>query len=87
MSHTWCVHKKNNGTIIACGFTDFVAGAGEVIAEYDDVQNDVIATFNSQKAAVQESLDTQIAAFDAKVADESITHLELVQLLKLKKYI
>lgn len=83
----WNVIKDEDGNPVRFGFSDMVAGDGETLEQYDTAQDDIIAEHKAAVIEAQESVDDQIAAYDAKVANETITHGELVKLLKLKKQI
>lgn len=83
----WNVIKDGDGNPVRFGFSDMVAGNGETLEQYDTIQPGIIADHKTAVAEAQESAETQIAAYDAKVANETITHGELVKLLKLRKQI
>lgn len=75
------VVKDFDGKIVTAGYCSLTPGVGQTLTEYDDPPVSVLAQLDTER---KDAEGTKTAPYTASVADESITLVNLVKLLKVK---
>ena len=84
MATPWRVVRDEGGNPLRAGFCDFELSGGEVLEEHEDVQPEVLEAIRERDKSCRAEKEEAVAVFTPSVEKGSITHEELVQLLKLK---
>ena len=84
MAIKWCVVRDSEGKAIRAGFSELEPEPGGTLEEHEDVLPEVLEEIRSHQESERQEKEAAGAGLTAAAADGTISHEELVKLLRLK---
>ena len=84
MATQWCVVRDSEGRAVRAGFSELEPEPGGTVEEHEDVLPEVLEEIRSRQESERQGKEAAGAGFAAAAADGTISHEELVKLLRLK---